>query len=297
MKKLVALILALVMCLFCFAACGNNNDAKDTDTNADTEASSDTNADTAEDVAADVAGDIAYLQSQGKMIVGVTYLEPLDFQDENGAWIGFDAELAMAVGEKLGVEVEFQEISWEAKEAELAAKHIDCIWNGLTITPARQEEMSISSPYMINKQIVVVRADDAGNYSDVNSLAGKVIAAEAGSAGEEIVLGNIADAVYVEKSIQLDALTEVKALTSDAAVIDYVMANYLINKEGSDYADLEILDMSLSDTEYYGIAFRKGSDLTARVNEILAELEEDGTIAAIAEKYALSDALVSMAAE
>lgn len=287
MKKLIALTLALVMCLFCFAACGNDGSSNDT--------SADTSADTAADVNDAAVEDIAYLQSQGKMIVGITYLEPLDFQDADGAWTGFDAELAMAVGEKLGVDVEFQEISWEAKEAELAAKHIDCIWNGLTITPARQEEMSISNPYMKNKQIVVVRAEDSGNYSDVNSLAGKVIAAEAGSAGEEIVLGNVADAIYVEKSIQLDALTEVKALTSDAAVIDYVMANYLVNKEGSDFADLEILDMGLSDDEYYGIAFRKGSDLTAKVNEILAELEADGTIAAIAEKYALTDALVSVA--
>ena len=229
------------------------------------------------------------------MIVGITYLEPLDFQDADANWIGFDAELATAVAEKLGVEVVFQEISWEAKEAELAAKHIDCIWNGLTITPSRQEEMSISKPYMKNKQIVVVLADEAEGYTDVNSLAGKVIAAEAGSAGEEIVLGNIADAVYVEKSIQLDALTEVKALTSDAAVIDYVMANYLINKEGSDFADLAILDMALSDDEYYGIAFRKGSDLTEKVNGILAELEADGTIAAIAEKYALTAAVLSMA--
>lgn len=289
MKKLIALTMALLMCLFCFTACGGNGetDVKDTDTSADV-------ADTGNADAA-VVEDVAYITEQGKMIVGITYLEPLDFQDADSNWIGFDAELAAAVAAKLGVEVVFQEISWEAKEAELAAKHIDCIWNGLTITPAREEEMSISKPYMKNKQIVVVRADDAGNYSDVNSLAGKVIAAEAGSAGEEIVLGNISDAVYVEKSIQLDALTEVKALTSDAAVIDYVMANYLINKEGSDFADLSILDMNLSDDEFYGIAFRKGSDLTEKVNGILAELEADGTIAAIAEKYALNDALVSMA--
>ena len=293
MKKFIALTLALVMCVFCFAACGGNADTKDTEAAANTDV--ETKNDTAADTAADVVEDVAYVTAQGKLVVGITYLEPLDFQDENGAWVGFDAELAAAVAEKLGVDVEYQEISWEAKEAELAAKHIDCIWNGLTITPAREEEMSISKPYMVNKQIVVVRADDAGNYSDIASLAGKVIAAEAGSAGEEIVLGNITDAVYVEKSIQLDALTEVKALTSDAAVIDYVMANYLVNKEGSDFADLEILDMGLSDTEYYGIAFRKGSDLTAKVNEILAELEADGTIAAIAEKYALTDALVSMA--
>ncbi len=289
MKKLVALTLALMMCLFCFTACGGNTDVNVNDT-----AGSDSIADTSAETPA-VVEDVAYLTAQGKMIVGITYLEPLDFQDADGNWIGFDAELAAAVAEKLGVEVVFQEISWEAKEAELAAKHIDCIWNGLTITPAREEEMSISKPYMKNKQIVVVRADDAGNYSDVNSLAGKVIAAEAGSAGEEIVLGNISDAVYVEKSIQLDALTEVKALTSDAAVIDYVMANYLINKEGSDFADLAILDMALSHDEYYGIAFRKGSDLTEKVNGILSELEADGTIAAIAEKYALTDAVLSMA--
>ncbi len=289
MKKLVALTLALMMCLFCFTACGGNTDVAG-DTNAATDSVADTAADTPE-----VVEDVAYLTEQGKMIVGITYLEPLDFQDADGNWIGFDAELAAAVAAKLGVEVVFQEISWEAKEAVLAAKHIDCIWNGLTITPSRQEEMSISKPYMKNKQIVVVRADDSGNYSDVNSLAGKVVAAEAGSAGEEIVLGNITDAIYVEKSIQLDALTEVKALTSDAAVIDYVMANYLINKEGSDFADLAILDMGLSDDEYYGIAFRKGSDLTEKVNGILAELEADGTIAAIAEKYALTDAVLSMA--
>ncbi len=291
MKKLVALTLALLMCLFCFTACGGNGetDVKDTDT-AESGDAADTGAETPE-----VVEDVAYLTGQGKMIVGITYFEPLDFQDADANWIGFDAELAEAVAEKLGVEVVFQEISWEAKEAELAAKHIDCIWNGLTITPVRQEEMSISRPYMKNKQIVVVRADDAENYSDVNSLAGKVVAAEAGSAGEEIVLGNISDATYVEKSIQLDALTEVKALTSDAAVIDYVMANYLINKEGSDFADLTILDMNLSDDEYYGIAFRKGSDLTEKVNGILAELEADGTIAAIAEKYALTDAVLSMA--
>ena len=272
MKKLIALSMALLMCLFCFVGCGKSN--------ADAE-----------------KGDLAYVQDKGELIVGITYLEPLDFQDDNGAWIGFDAEVATAVAEKLGVTVKFQEISWEAKETELAAKNIDCIWNGLTITPTRQAEMSISEPYMLNKQIVVVRAEDTANYTDINSLAGKTIAAEAGSAGETVVLENIPDATYVEKGIQLDALTEVKALTADAAIIDYVMAYYLINKEGSDFADLEILDMGLSDQEYYGIAFRKGSDMTAKVNEVLVELTKDGTIGAIAEKYSLTNALVDMSAE
>ena len=284
MKKLIALILALVMCTFCFVACGGNNVAA-----GGNDTSADTAADTADNTA---ASDLAYVQNKGEIIVGITNLEPLDFQDADGNWIGFDAEVAMAVAAKLGVNVKFQEISWEAKETELAAKQIDCIWNGLTITPARQEEMSITDPYMLNKQVVVVRAADAEKYASAEDFAGVTVAAEAGSAGEEIVATMMADAAYVEKSVQLDALTEVKALTADAAVIDYVMAYYLINKEGSDYTDLQILDIELSEAEYYGIAFRKGSDLTAKVNELLVELVADGTIGTIAEKYGLNSAIV-----
>ena len=154
--------------------------------------------------------------------------------------------------------------------------------------------MSITNPYMINKQVIVVRAEDSENYSDINSLAGKTIAAEAGSAGEEVVQNKISDAKYVEKGVQLDALTEVKGKTADAAVIDYVMANYLINKEGSAYSDLTILDMNLSDPENYGIAFRKGSNTTAKVNEVLSELAESGVIADIASKYGLSNSLLEL---
>ncbi len=267
MKKLVSITLALVMCLFCFASCASE---------------------------VDNSKDLEYIQEKGSLIVGITLLEPLDFKGENGEWVGFDAELAKAVGEKLGVEVKFQEIDWKAKEAELAAKNIDCIWNGLTITPERQEEMSITNPYMINKQVIVVRSEDSGNYSDINSLAGKTIAAEAGSAGEEVVQNKISDAKYVEKGVQLDALTEVKGKTADAAVIDYVMANYLINKEGSAYSDLTILDMNLSDPENYGIAFRKGSNTTAKVNEVLSELAESGVVADIASKYGLSNSLLEL---
>lgn len=281
MKKLIALTLALIMCLFCFASCGTDVDAGAKDTN-----------DVADTGNAAADSDLAYIKDKGTLVVGVTVLEPLDFMDDNGAWTGFDAEVAMAVAAKLGVDVKFQEISWEAKETELAAKHIDCIWNGLTITPARQEEMSITDPYMLNKQVAVVRAADADKYADLAALAEAVIAAESGSAGEEVVLDKMADATYIEKSIQLDALTEVKAMTADVAVIDYVMANYLINKEGSDFADLQMLDIELSDDEYYGIAFRKGSDVTATVNGILAELADAGTLGEIAGKYALTDALV-----
>lgn len=281
MKKLIALTLALIMCIFCFASCGGTTNAGDTNT--------DTSADTGNAVA---DSDLAYIQDKGTLVVGVTIFEPLDFIDDNGAWTGFDAEVAMAVAAKLGVDVKFQEISWEAKETELAAKHIDCIWNGLTITPARQEEMSISDPYMLNKQVAVVRAADADKYTDIAALSDAVIAAESGSAGEEVVLDKMAEATYIEKSIQLDALTEVKALTADVAVIDYVMAYYLINKEGSDFTDLQILDIELSEDEFYGIAFRKGSDVTATVNGILSDLADSGELDAIASKYGLNSAVV-----
>ena len=103
--------------------------------------------------------DWEYIQQKGVLVVGITYFAPMNYQDENGELVGFETEFAKAVGEKLGIEVKFQEIDWNAKETELASKNIDCIWNGMTITPERSENMQISIPYMENKQAVVVKAD------------------------------------------------------------------------------------------------------------------------------------------
>ena len=284
MKKITALILALIMCVFCFAACKKNDTEKDSDTNAVS--------DTANDTQKASDSDLDYIKDKGTMIIGITDFEPMDFIGEDGEWTGFDAELARAVCEKLGVTPVFQEISWEAKETELEAKYIDCIWNGLTINDARKAAMSMSDQYMLNKQVVVVRAEDAEKYTDLASLANVTVAAESGSAGEEAVAEKLPDANYIEKEVQIDALTELKSLTVDAAVLDYTMAYYLINKEGSDFADLVILDLDIADEEYYGIAFRKGSDATAAVNGILSELADAGTLVEIAEKYGLEDAIV-----
>ena len=141
-KKILAIIMSIVLVagIVCaFAAC--NNDAGTTADPSETEAP---------------ASDIAYIKDKGEMIIGITYFAPMNYLDENNELIGFETEFAKAVGEKLGVEVKFQVIEWNSKEVELATKNIDCIWNGMTITPEREENMQISIPYMKNKQAVVV---------------------------------------------------------------------------------------------------------------------------------------------
>lgn len=264
MKKLLALVLTLLLVVACFAGCGEKADASD----------------------------LEYIKEKGVLIVGVTDFEPMDYQVD-GKWTGFDAELAELVGKELGVEVKFQLIDWGKKEGELSGKTIDCIWNGLTWDEERAENMSLSDYYMLNRQVVVINSKNKDKYKTAEDLKAATFAAETGSAGESFITDKFADATYVEKDYQIDALTEVLSQTSDAAVIDYVMANYLINKEGSNFSTLMMLDKIVETTdEYYSVAFRKGSDVTAKFNEILKELKADGTVNTLATKYGLADALV-----
>ena len=276
MKKILALILAMVMLVACFASCGDA---------ADNTASND-------DAAKD--SDLAYIQDKGTLIVGITDFEPMDYkEDGSDEWTGFDAELARLVGKELGVTVEFQEINWKMKETELSSKTIDCIWNGLTWDEERAENMSLTDYYMLNRQVLVVATKNADKYTSVDSLDGANVAAESGSAGESVITESLTSSNYIEKDAQIDVLTELIMGTVDAGVIDYVMANYLINKEGSSFAGLTIVENALTtQDEYYSIAFRKGSDVTAKVNTILAQLKSDGTVDTLAKKYGLVDAIV-----
>lgn len=228
--------------------------------------------------------DSEYVKKKGSITVGYTVYEPMNFTDSNGVLTGFDTELTNAVCAKLGVKANFVEINWDTKEVELNAKNIDCIWNGLTITPARQETMSITKPYLMNAQVVVMKAGSA--YVDTSSLIGMTVCAEAGSAGEEVIQEdvNLQQTVYVEKEMQTACLMEVKAGTADAAVLDLTLAGAMIGP-GTDYADLVIVDQLAE--EYYGVAFRKGSDLCDKVNDIFKELTTDGTLASLAAKYEL----------
>lgn len=264
MKKMIAMILALVMVLS-LAACG---------------AKSETPA--ANDAPAAPATDLETIKANGKLVVGITDYAPMDYLDDNGEWTGFDAEFARAVAAKLGVDCEFIEIDWDNKYFELNANTIDCIWNGMTITEEGKLNASISNPYVKNAQVVVMNADVAANYATVESLSELTIAVEAGSAGQEALedLG----LEFVAMQTQSAALMEVAAKTCDACVIDLTMANAMTGA-GTSYADLTSAQ-ELS-AEEYGIAFRKGSDTCDEVNKLMAAMMTDGTLDALAAKYEL----------
>lgn len=231
--------------------------------------------------------DMAYVQDKGTLVVGITDFEPMDYKDENGDWIGFDADLAKAFGEKLGVDVEFVEIDWDNKILELDAKSIDCVWNGMTLTDEVTSSMECSNAYCNNAQVVVVNADAADDYQTVESIADLSFAVEAGSAGEAEIESLGYD--YTPVTAQSDALMEVAAGTSDAAVIDSLMAAAMVG-EGTGYEDLTYT-VSLN-SEEYGVGFRKGSDLAEELNTFFTESYEDGSMQEIAETYGVQAALI-----
>lgn len=265
MKKIIALIMAVLMMSTLFVGCGST-----------------TNNDATKDEAA--ASDLAYIQDKGTLVVGITDYAPMNYKDDNGEWTGFDTEFAQAVGEKLGVTVEFIEINWDNKFLELDSKSIDCIWNGMTITEEAKLNASVTNPYVENAQVVVMTAENAKKYTTAESMADLSFAAEAGSAGEATITENNW-ANYTAVKAQSDALLEVASGSSDACVIDITMANAMTG-EGTSYADLtQALKLN---TEQYGIACRQDSDLTAKINEIMAQLMADGTLDELAEKYELA---------
>ena len=208
--------------------------------------------------------------------------------------VGFDIELAKAVGEDLGVEVEFVQINWDTKENELESKNVDLLWNGMTITPEREAAWEISEPYMLNRQVAIIRKADADKFDTLDKmLASDKWSAENGSAGAELItdLG----ATLIGVTAQINVLTELNAGSADIGVMDSVMAGYYINETGSNYADsLMIAEVNIAkDDEYYGIAARKGETaLMDKINTSLAKLWANDTIKTIGEKYGLTDVLL-----
>ena len=229
--------------------------------------------------------DLDEIKGKGKMVIGYTVYEPMNYTDADGNFTGFDTELATAVCEKLGVEPEFVEINWDTKETELAAKSIDCIWNGLTLTDDREENMACTKPYVKNAQVVVVK--DGTDYTSTADLIGKTVVAEAGSAGETTITENadLSQADFISKAVQTDCLMEVAAGTADAAILDLTLASAMIG-EGTDYANLKMVDEL--NVEEYGVAFRKGSDVAEAVDNAFDELKADGTMQTLADKYGLT---------
>ena len=268
MKKFIAMLLAIVLCMSCFAACGAANNTTET---GDTQA------------------------AEKSVVVGYTIYEPMNYKEEGSdKLIGFDTELAEAVFTKLGYKVIFQEIEWESKYTDLNSNAIDCVWNGFTANTsdddgvARADKVDFSYNYMENRQVVVVKADSAiASAADLN---GKLGAAEAGSAGETYAKG-FEGAVIKGFGVQTDCLREVNAGTQDFAVLDAQLAKSYVGK--GDYANLKILEELSSDVEYYAIGFKKNSALTAQVNAQLEALAADGTIAALAEKYGVANTAIT----
>ena len=278
MKKIWAMLLALTM-LLSLAACGGSKEEAPVEEPAAAEEPA------AEEPAA--GSDLAYVQDKGVLVVGITDFEPMDYKDADGNWIGFDADMAKAFAESLGVDVEFVEIDWDNKILELDSQTIDCVWNGMTLTDEVTSAMECSNAYCNNAQVVIVPADKADQYQTVEACADLAFAVEAGSAGEAEV--SALGYNYTPVKAQSDALMEVAAGTSDAAVIDSLMAAAMVG-EGTSYADLTYT-VGLN-SEEYGVGFRKGSDLAAALNDFFAAAYADGSMIECAETYGVQAALI-----
>ena len=257
MKKLLACLLCAVMLVSVFASCGN----------------------------------------QKKMIVvGYTIYAPMNYTDDSGELIGFDTDLAKAVFEKLGYTVSFKLINWDNRYMELESGTVDCLWNGFTANTAdddgvaRSAKVDFSYNYMLNKQVIVTKADFAATVTGKESFAGKVGSAEKGSAGMSY-LGGFEGAISKDSDSQLSALRDLTLGTVDFVVLDEQLAKAYVGK--GDYAGLATVDSVSSDTEYYAIGFGKGSELVAKVNGVLEEMAKDGSLLEIAKRYALENAVLT----
>lgn len=274
MKKLIALLLCVLM-VFSLVACSTSKP------NTNEEPIAPEQPEPAE-------SDLAYVQNKGTLVVGITDFAPMDYKDADGNWVGFDADLAAAFADSLGVAVEFVEIDWDNKILELDAKSIDCVWNGMTLTDEVLAAMECSNAYCDNAQVVVVPAASAEQYQTVESLADLVVAVEAGSAGESEA--TTAGLTTISVGSQSNALMEVAAGTSDACVIDLLMAGAMIG-EGTSYADLTYT-VALN-SEQYGVGFRTGSDLAEALNAFFSASYADGTMMAIAETYGVQESILA----
>lgn len=272
-------------------SCASSNTSSASESSSAAESNADSSAADSTDSTASEGGDWQYIADKGNFVAGITLFEPMNYYDENGELTGFETEFTKAVCEKLGVEAKFQEIEWDKKEIELNAKTIDAIWNGLTVTEERKENMGFSKSYVRNKQVVVIKADNKDKYTDEASMAGASCAAESGSAGQTAIETSpvLSQNEFVGASAQKDVLLEVKAGTVELGVLDYVMAKASIG-EGTDYSDLMIVEGVELAPEEYAIGMRKGDTETIeKVNGAIDELVADGTLKALAEKYGLAD--------
>ena len=268
MKRIVTLLLVVAMVFTmatCFTACGEQSDWEK-------------------------------VKEQGYFYCGITYYAPMNYNDEDGNLIGFDTEFATAVAEYLGVEAKFSVISWPNKYLELNNGSIDLIWNGFTFGDesdgvSRTEYVDFTHAYLENKQVVITKTARLEELNSAAALKGKTAAVEGGSSGEAVAIDFAGSEDKVAKfTAQSNALLEVKSGQAAFAVIDYQMAKAMVGI--GDYKDLSINEAFDLGSEVYAIGARKGSDLTAKINEAIVALSKDGTLKTIAEKYGLTNDLI-----
>ncbi len=260
MKKILALLVAVAMltaCVLTFSSCNDEN----------------------------------------TLVCGVTLFENMNEQDENGNWIGFESEFAIEVGKILGMDVEFQIIDWDQKYNELNSGAIDCIWNGFTANSSdngikRSELVDFSYGYMLNQQCVVVKTADLAKYTDVSSLSGKKAAVEGGSAGASYAATFTDADKIVKANNQISAFPELRSGAVDFLVVDIILAQNICGK--GDYTDISIVDSIELESEIYAIGFKRGSELTDKVNAAIKQLENNGKLMEIAEKYDFENVLQVM---
>ena len=284
MKKMISAVMAGAMAVS-MTACGGAASSAPIASSASAASSAVSSAAASSEAA---GSDMEYVKNKGKLVVGITDFEPMDYKSDSGEWIGFDADLAKAFAQSLGVEADFVEIDWDNKLLELNGKSIDCVWNGMTLIDEVTSSMECSNAYCNNAQVVVLPVDMAEKYQTVESLSDLNFAVESGSAGEaaakELGLN------FTPVSNQASALMEVAAGTSGAAIIDSLMAGAMVG-EGTSYDKLTYT-LGLN-SEEYGVGFRKGSDLAAALNDFFAASKEDGSMQTLAETYGVQAALVN----
>ena len=265
MKKIAALVMAMLMVTCLFAGCAKKEAAND---------------------------DLSYVKDKGTLAIGITVYAPMNYYDDNGKLIGFDTEFAEAVCEKLGVKPEFTVIDWETKEVELKAKNIDCIWNGFTMN-GREDDYTWSDPYVDNSQVMVVSENSGIN--SLSDLAGKTVGVQAASAALDLLQSEeeggqkeLADtfAALQQFPDYNNAFVELQAGSIDAVAMDIGVAKYQLESRGEGY---KILDEHLN-SEKYAIGFKKGNtELCDKVNEGLQQVLAGGTFDKLAEKYGIAD--------
>ena len=289
MKKMLSLALALAVCLS-LAACGSSggssqSGSQDQSSGGASASGSSSQGDASTPEATE--SDLAYVQDKGTLVVGITEFDPMDYQDADGNWIGFDADMARAFAESLGVTAEFQLIEWDNKVMELDGKTIDVVWNGMTLTDEVTSSMDCTNAYCSNAQVVVLPADVAGDYPDAASMSGLSFAVESGSAGQAQAEEN--SFTFTPVVDQATAVMEVASGTADAAIIDKLMASAMVG-EGTSYDGL-VYTIELN-SEEYGVGFRQGSDLTEMLNQFFVDSYADGTMMELAETYGVQAAII-----